>query len=77
MTNEAILAIIFIITLLLAAVIRFGLKNKLAAKLTLGAAALLLALTAYLLHSTTVPPWLLVLSGLFILLDAYISKKRA
>ena len=76
MSTDAILAIIFIIILFVAGAFRVGLKKPLYAKLTLGVGALALTGISYLLNNNTVPLWMLALSGLVLLADAWFSYRK-
>lgn len=76
MSTDAILAIIFIIILLAAGVFRIGLKKPLYAKIILGVGALVLTGIGYLLNNDTVPLWMLALSGMILLVDAWFSYRK-
>jgi hypothetical protein len=76
MTSDTLLAIIFIIILIAAGIVRIGLKRPLPAKVILGIGALALTGIAYTLNNNTVPTWILALSGILILVDAWFSKEK-
>ena len=76
MSSNTILAIIFIIILALAGVARNGLKKPVLAKVMLGAGALVLTGIGYALGNDTVPAWILALSGIILLVDAWFSAKK-
>lgn len=76
MSSNALLALIFSIILALAACMKIGFGKKDAAKVILGVGALFLAAISYLLGNATVPAWILVLSGVFLLGEMWASRKK-
>lgn len=75
MSSAAILSIIFITVLAAAIFTRVILKRWFATKLILGIGALVLTGVAYLLDNETIPAWILALSGIILLLDAFMNNK--
>lgn len=76
MTSDSVLAIIFIVIIAAAGIARIGLKRLLLAKVILGVGALALTGIAYMLNNNTIPTWILALSGILILVDAWLIKRK-
>lgn len=75
-TSNLILAIIFIIVLVTGGIVSKGLKKPVFAKLIFGIGALALTGIAYALNNNTIPTWLIALSGVLLLIDAWFSNKK-
>ena len=77
MSSDKALGIIFTINITLSAIFKFTLKSQVVVSVTLGVGALLLMGVSLLIGDTSVPAWMLGVSGIVILVDVWLRGKKS